>query len=123
MDAVDSGAARHSSGRQDAARLLAGGDSRPKSVGSRGVSQIRTLSFSQGLYGLLRQGIEPACGHILLKLLISLLGVERHEPGAQRRQILWRELTDSLFDGMHSTHRRVVFLLHNCLALFWEHMT
>jgi hypothetical protein len=31
-------------------------------------------------------------------------------------------LTDRLFDVMHSTHKRVVFLLYNCLVLFLEPM-
>ena len=48
----------------------------------RGVSQISTPPFLKVPYGLLRESIEPACGHVLLKLLIPLLGIERREPGA-----------------------------------------
>jgi hypothetical protein len=92
-------------------------------VALRGVSQISTPPFLKVLYGLLRESVEPACGHILLKLLIPLLGIERREPSAERRQVLRCELPDSLFDVMHSTHRRVVFLLCNCLVFFLEHMT
>ena len=82
MDDGDSDAARHSSGRLDAAHRLAADDSRPKSVALRGVSQISTPPFLKVPYGLLRESIEPACGHVLLKLLIPLLGIERREPGA-----------------------------------------
>jgi len=92
-------------------------------VALRGVSQIRTPPFLKVPYGLLRESIEPACGHVLLKLLIPLLGVERRKPSAQRRQVLRRELTDSIFNVLHSTHGSVVFLLHGCMPLSLEHMT
>jgi hypothetical protein len=51
-------------------------------VALRGVSQIRTPPFLEVLYGLLRESIKPACGHVLLKLLIPLLGIKRRKPGA-----------------------------------------
>ena len=54
----------------------------PKSEALRGVSQISTPPLLEVLYGLLRESVEPACGHVLLKLLIPLLGIERREPGA-----------------------------------------
>ena len=92
-------------------------------VGSLDVSQIGTPPFLQILYGLLRQVFEPACGHILLELLIPLLSVERRKPGAQRRQVLRRELADSIFDVLHSTHRGIICLLRGCLPLSLEHMT
>jgi hypothetical protein len=123
MDDGDSGAARHSSGRPDAAHRLAAEDSRPTSVAWLGVSQISTPPFLEVLYGLLRESVEPARSHVLLKVLIPLLGIERRKPGASRRQVLRCELTDSLFDVMHSIHRRVVFLLCNCRVSFLEHMT
>src|SRR5215470_7684244 len=114
MDDGGSGAARHSSGRPDAAHQRAVDDSSPKSVAWRGVSQIRTPPSLEILYRLLRECVEPTCGHVLLKLLIPLLGIERRKPGAKRRQVLRGELTDSLCDVLHSTHRCVVSLLCNC---------
>ena len=79
MDDEESGAAQHRSGRPDTAHQLATDDSRPKSVAWRGVSQISTPPCLEVLYGLLRERVEPACGHVLLKLLIPLLGIERRE--------------------------------------------
>jgi len=96
--------------------------SEPKSVALRGVSQIRTPPSLEVLYSLLRENVKPACGYVFLKLLIPLLGIERRKPGAERRQVFRCELTDSLFDVMHSTHKRVVFLRCNCLVLFLEHI-
>ena len=122
MDDGDSGAAKHNNGRPDAVHQLAVDDSEPKSVALRGVSQIRTPPSLEVLYSLLRESVKPACGYVFLKLLIPLLGIERRKPGAERRQVFRCELTDSLFDVMHSTHKRVVFLLCNCLVLFLEPM-
>jgi len=82
MDDGDSGAARHSSGRPDAAHRLAADDSKPKSVALRGVSQLSTPPCLEVLYSLLRESVKPACGHVLLKLLIPLLGIKRRKPGA-----------------------------------------
>src|SRR5262245_44871877 len=122
MDDGDSGAARHSSGRPNAAHQLAVDDSKPKSVALHGVSQIRTLPSLEVLYSLLRESVKPACGYVFLKLLIPLLSIERRKPGAERCQVFRGELTDSFFDVMHSTHKRFVFLLSHCLFLFLESM-
>jgi hypothetical protein len=122
MNDGDSGAAKHNNGQPDAAHQLAVDDSEPKSVVLRGVSQIRTPSSLEVLYSLLRESVQPACGHVFLKLLIPLLGIERRKPGTERRQVFRCELTDSLFDVMHSTHKRIVFLRCNCPVLFFEHM-